>query len=163
MLINELPSTKMCIYKLTHKPSKRLYIGKTINPLRYRLSGHHVIRRLGGIKNFDVEVMATASNMTDLPTPRLELRLKIIEIGKDRYNRASGSWEWTYSIVYKHLLGHIVKIPLGSTKSNGCFSFGLPSLPFRDSAHIRHDSESLGLPAYIIRSDKAAPLEEVDE
>lgn len=97
----------------------------------------------------------------DLPTPRLELRLKIIDTYKDRHERENGSWEWVYSIVYKHLLGHIVKIPLGTTRSNGCFSYGSPSLPFRDSSHIKHDSESFKLPAYVVRQNEPELLDDV--
>ena len=83
-----------------------------------------------------------------LPIPRLEIRC--VNLG-NWYN-----WEWRYGFVYKHLLGHLVLIPMGNTKCGGS---GKPpmdwtgkymDLPFRDGAHFRSDFEQLNLPAFAI-------------
>lgn len=86
----------------------------------------------------------------DLPTPRLELVV--------RGEYPWFSFETVYQLVYKHLLGYSVSIPLGHTKTTGggqppVLHDGTIITPFRDGAHIRHDSKHLGLPAYITFGD----------
>lgn len=91
----------------------------------------------------------------DLPVPRLQIECEPIY---------EGSWSaqtWTYSMVYRHFLGHLVFVPLGATKRTGGSMDAPPSLddlPFRDGAHIRHDAEALGLPAFSIVDGRTAPI-----
>ena len=83
-----------------------------------------------------------------LPIPRLECRAKSM----------SGEWgnyTWEYSLIYQHFLGHFVKIPLGLTtcqsgKGNPPVRGATIDGPFRESAHIKSDSEELKLPAFFI-------------
>lgn len=85
-----------------------------------------------------------------MPVPRLELRCRNL-----------GNWynyEWVYALVYRHLLDHIVAVPLGYTKCGGAGRAPTgrfdgdepPSLPFRDGCHSQHDREQLGLPLYAV-------------
>lgn len=89
-----------------------------------------------------------------LPVPRLQIEV---------FN-VSGDWyvsEWVYSMVYEHLLGHHVIVPMGHTKQTG--GRGGPrdvaDLPFRDGAHIRHEAKAFGWPAFAIRDGKASLIE----
>lgn len=97
-------------------------------------------------------IHSEGKNENGLPVPRLEIRAKTM----------SGNWgnfEWIYCLVYKHLLGHIVKVPLGKTTTQS--GRELPPIfdgriegPFRDGAHLMHDSETLKPPAfYVVETD----------
>lgn len=90
----------------------------------------------------------------DLPVPRLQL--EAIQFGSHWY-----SYEWRYDLIYKHLTGIYVTVPLGYTLMNGGQSIapinyetGEIYLPFRDGAHIRSDMEQLHLPAFAIIDGK---------
>jgi hypothetical protein len=90
-----------------------------------------------------------------LPVPRLEIRCR--NLG-DWYN-----WEWRYGIVYRHLTGTVVFVPLGHTKVRGdgrppIRGDGSIRLPFRDGAHVYHDMKQLGLPGFAILEDRVEPL-----
>lgn len=93
-----------------------------------------------------------------LPVPRLEIVLN--EGESDDYNRV-----WVYRIIHRHLLGHCVAVPMGSTKQSGGnpnMERGLLDLmPLRDGAHIRHDAKAFGWPAFMVSGDEsvAIPLE----
>lgn len=83
-----------------------------------------------------------------LPVPRLECRAKMV--GDNWHN-----FVWEYSLIYRHFLKHIMKIPLGLTTTNS--GRGTPPVfngeihgPFREGAHIKSDAEELGLPAFYI-------------
>lgn len=92
----------------------------------------------------------------DLPVPRLEMTCEPVY---------EGLWSvqtWTYCLVYRHFLGHLVWVPLGETKRTGG-SMDVPpmldDLPFRDGAHIRHDSVTLNLPAFVVIGDRTQRIE----
>ena len=90
-----------------------------------------------------------------LPVPRLEMAWEHED-------------EWhvvvLYRLVYRHLLGHCVGVPFGHTRVSGSgvqpLRYGRLDLPFRDGAHIRHDAESLNLPAFLIYEDHVETLAE---
>ena len=89
-----------------------------------------------------------------LPVPRLEIEV---------FN-ASGDWyvsEWVYSMVYEHLLGHHVRVPLGHTKQTGGHGRrdSVEHLPFRDGAHIKHEAKAFGWPAFWIIEGNAQLIE----
>lgn len=89
---------------------------------------------------------------SDLPVPRLEIRCVNYTDEPDWYN-----YSWEYLLIYRHLLGHLVGVPLGNTtcSGNGAPVFnGQIHLPFRDGAHIAHDSVTLSLPAFAICEDR---------
>jgi len=100
-----------------------------------------------------------------LPVPRLELRWESLD--EQGYNRIC-----QYSLVYEHLLGDIIKIPMGRTRVGGSrdtvIDDGMhngeqrrqPSIdtPFRDGGHITNDSRKLKLPAFIIAEGKVQEL-----
>lgn len=84
-----------------------------------------------------------------LPVPRLEIRWTP-EGRFPGYN-----WLASYNLVYQHLLGHVMVVPLGSTKqgggdARGPVRDGKVETPFRDGVHIMHDAWALRLPAYAI-------------
>lgn len=90
-----------------------------------------------------------------LPTPRLEIRCQ--NLG-DWYN-----WEWRYGIVYRHLTGTVLFVPLGHTSVGGggrppIGGDGHIRLPRRDGAHIYHDMKQLGLPGFAIIEDRIEAL-----
>lgn len=92
-----------------------------------------------------------------LPVPRLEMSV---------YARTDDWYitEWLYSLVYKHLLGHHVRIPLGHTKVTGGRG-GPPDpdfTPIRDGAHIRNEARQMGLPAYVVIEGRATQLDVSD-
>ena len=83
-----------------------------------------------------------------LPVPRLEIRCE--PVTPDWY-----MWRWEYALVYKHLLGNVVTVPLGETKCSGGTNQppirnGIIDTPIRDGVHIAHDAEQLNLPAFAI-------------
>lgn len=89
-----------------------------------------------------------------LPVPRLQI---------EAFN-TSGDWyiaEWVYSMVYVHLLGHHVVVPLGHTRQTGGRGpRDASDLPFRDGAHIRHEAKAFGWPAFAICKGHATLIEE---
>lgn len=88
-----------------------------------------------------------------LPVPRLEIRAI----------NESGDWAcftWQYALIYKHLLDHLIAVPIGETGSSGSrgnapvWPDGRIILPFRDGAHIAHDTMHLGIPAFAICEER---------
>lgn len=79
-----------------------------------------------------------------LAVPRLELRWD---------DPTADERVCIYSLVYRHLLGDLVRVPLGRTKQTG--RPGCPTnienwIPFRDGAHFRHDVIELRLPGFVV-------------
>lgn len=77
-----------------------------------------------------------------LPIPRLEMV----------YAQVDGWREYkvVYRLVYKHLLDHMVAVPLGMTKIGGGVDKD-PSrldLPFRDGVHAWHEAGLFGWPLF---------------
>lgn len=94
------------------------------------------------------------TDLSPLPVPRLELRCEPIDDGT----------EWTYSLVYKHFLGHIVFVTFGITRVSGARAVeptgrGKLPLPMRDGVHIYHDMKELGLPGFAIYGETIEQLE----
>jgi hypothetical protein len=98
-----------------------------------------------------------------LPVPRLELRWENQD--EHGYNRIC----WYY-LVFRHLLGNIVKVPLSYTQVNGGGKSPFYSAdqhysgedyidtPLRDGAHIVNDARQLRLPAFVIWEDKVQEI-----
>lgn len=88
-----------------------------------------------------------------LPVPRLEVWLD--ENNSDDYNRI-----WVYRMIYRHLLGHCVAVPLGMTTQQGEDRHRklLDYLPFRDGAHIRNEAHAWKWPAFIVRGKEHAEI-----
>lgn len=94
-----------------------------------------------------------------LPVPRLELFYEA-----DGYEGR----EWCefivyYRLVYRHLLGHTMAVPLGETSIKGGngeapIRDGKIDLPFRDGCHIRNEMKCLNLPGYAICGDVTEQL-----
>lgn len=92
----------------------------------------------------------------NLPVPRLEMRAVQIE---EWYQYA-----WEYSLVYRHLLGDIIAVPMGRSTSSGGANYAPDTFqgvydpncsgPFRDGVHIWNDSKCLNLPAFLIVEDR---------
>ena len=85
------------------------------------------------------KVLTEEENL-NLPVPRLELRY----VQKTKYTMIS-----SYSIIYRHLLGDIMSIPISSTKIDGC-NASVDFLPFRDGAHIYNDMYELNLRGFVV-------------
>lgn len=85
----------------------------------------------------------------DLPIPRLEIRWRDIP---ERERTDGYAVLIRYDLVIRHLLGDIVRIPIGGTRTDRRREIwqGKVDLPFRDGAHIMHDAAHLRLPAYAI-------------
>lgn len=86
-----------------------------------------------------------------LPIPRLQM---VCVDDDDADTRA-----WNYSLIYRHYSDdRIVEIPLGRTTSyGGCLTAPdtvVPE-PYRESFHIRADSDAMKLPAFVIHEDRA--------
>ena len=103
------------------------------------------------------------SGAQTLPVPRLE----IVYVQDDPESWAS--WRTLYRLVYRHLLGHCVAIPLGETAIRGGgdappIRSGKIDLPFRDGAHIRTEARTLRLPAFAVCGDvvESIPPRETD-
>ena len=79
-----------------------------------------------------------------LPIPRLEIR----NIRISEYNLISD-----YNLVLKHFLGHILCIPIGSTRRSGSNRVDLET-PLRDGAHIINDMKQLNLRAFVVNEAK---------
>lgn len=94
-----------------------------------------------------------AADADPLPVPRLQIEAL----------NASNDWyvtEWVYSMVYEHLLGHHVVVPMGHTRVTGGGGIrNTEHLPFRDGAHIRHESKAFGWPAFKIIEGNASLIE----
>lgn len=96
-----------------------------------------------------------------LPVPRLEIRWS--SLGRGQLS-LSHNWLASYNLVYRHLLGHVVRVPIGSTRTSG--GNGSPPIcngkvetPFRDGVHIQHDAWTLKLPAFAICGDLVTLIE----
>lgn len=102
-----------------------------------------------------------------LPVPRLEIRIepKISGDFDDTETWRAGVF-LTYALVYRHLLGHLVIVPLGKTdrsggsgrKPNVTVETLWHELPFRDGAHIRNEMKQLGLPGFLVCGTSAEPI-----
>lgn len=94
--------------------------------------------------------------------PRLEIRWT--PLGNSPL-ASGGEWNWlaSYNLVYRHLLGHVIVVPISATRRGG--GPGIPvrdgqvETPFRDGAHIRNEMLQLGLPGYAICGDVINRLE----
>lgn len=100
------------------------------------------------------------TNDERLAVPRLEIRC--VPVSDNWYN-----FRWDYALIYKHLLGHLVAVPFGSTTCNS--SAGRPPVrdgkihtPFRDGVHIAQDSLTLRLPAFALCDGIIELIEMVD-
>jgi hypothetical protein len=96
-----------------------------------------------------------------LPVPRLEIRW--IKLDKNGYN-----WRAAYNLVYKHLLGDVILVPMGSTTRNGGngkgpIRDGKVETPFRDGVHIAHEMLTLKLPGFAICDDTVTVLKPYKE
>jgi hypothetical protein len=106
-----------------------------------------------------VHVEAETDDRPELPVPRLEMRWE--DLGE--WGDGSGYHTHVrYDLVYRHYLGHIVRVPIGSTRTSDkidavCRS-GSIGLPYRDGAHILHDMGHLQLPAFGIVRDRVDRL-----
>lgn len=97
----------------------------------------------------------------ELPVPRLEL---LWVLGPER-DGMYYSFEIEYRLVRRHLTDHLEVTPLSRTRCTGssrpkpwACEAGI-DLPFRDGAHIAHDSTHLGFPAYAITPEGATALD----
>lgn len=90
----------------------------------------------------------------ELPVPRLEMVYTYLY--EDWRN-----YQVVYQLVFKHLLGKLMIVPLSRTTVQG--GDGEPPdnvLPFRDGAHARHDSGHLDMPVYkIVLGEKPVLIE----
>lgn len=85
----------------------------------------------------------------ELPVPRLEIRWSVRE----------GETTAMYSLVYRHLLGRVVFVPLGMTRTSGALDQqvrpnGTITTPFRDGAHFANEMRQLKLPGFVICGDR---------
>ena len=79
-----------------------------------------------------------------LPVPRLELSWALV--GDEGATVA-------YSMVYRHLLGHDERVPLGFTKIDGSGVHARAKnldVPFRDGAHINQEMKTLRLRGFVL-------------
>ncbi len=87
----------------------------------------------------------------ELPVPRLEIRWSEPDDGKHES-------EAIYSLVYRHLVGHIVFVPLGKTGSSGAIvdlvRGQVVKTPFRDGCHFANEMRQLKLPGFVIAGDR---------
>lgn len=74
-----------------------------------------------------------------LPTPRLEMRYRVI---------SSYLHFVDYGLVYRHLLGDIEFVPIGCTKING--KVRQLDTPYRDGAHMFNEMFELNLPGFVV-------------
>jgi hypothetical protein len=95
-------------------------------------------------------------NPDNLPVPRLEIRW--FKVSDDGYLQ-----RWDYNLIYKHVCGHLVSIPLGQTNTQG--GNGEPPIyngeirtPFRDGVHICNEAEQFNMPAFAICDGQIAKL-----
>lgn len=90
----------------------------------------------------------------DLPIPRLELRYEDLQ----KNEKGQDQWRWYYELIYKHVTGEIVHVEMGGTDVKGTRRHGVTE-PFRDSVHIRHDLDHLGLRAFRVFGDEIVELD----
>jgi hypothetical protein len=115
-------------------------------------SWRHIRRLEASEKEWDLEDKLLTPKNYDLPVPRLEIRWRDSD---DGYNQLVD-----YGLVMRHLLGHILFVPISSTRIGGG---GVPDAwsdeqkelhllrtPFRDGCHMAHDAAALGLPCYVV-------------
>lgn len=86
----------------------------------------------------------------ELPVPRLEIRWS--------EHPVEGT-EAVYSLVYRHLCGQVVFVPLGRTRTSGAINdrigYGQPiPTPFRDGSHFANEMRQLGLRGFVIAGDR---------
>lgn len=82
-----------------------------------------------------------------LPIPRLEIR----------HRKVSPYTTFVdYGIVYRHLLGEIMFVPLSCTKTSG-YTEPLQT-PFRDGAHILNDMFELNLRGFVVEGKEFKEL-----
>lgn len=91
----------------------------------------------------------------DLPVPRLEVRWEEIP-EKDKGD--GYQIQASYCLVYKHLCGQTIFVPLGLTRSSGTLSSrvnhnGSVDLPFRDGCHFQNEMKQLNLRGFGICGD----------
>lgn len=127
-----------------------------------------------GIKNGWAAHRKAEDADESLPVPRLEFAWE------QEYD-SWASYHVEYRLVMKHLLDHLVIVPLGNTRVSGGdwdgpapykkayfneeegrhrgVGFDRSCLPFRDGAHASHDSAHLNLPCYAITDEGAVLIE----
>ncbi len=98
------------------------------------------------------------SNEQTLPVPRLEIVFQPDE------QEGWGRYDAIYRLVYRHEQDFIIGVPLGRTtvesmRDEPPITNDRIDEPRRDSAHIRRDSISLGLPAYVVLGDRVEVVE----
>lgn len=93
----------------------------------------------------------------ELPVPRLQIECEAPE--------PSFSQLWTYSLIYRHTMGHLTKIVLGATRRScgGRCAPTLDDLPYRGGTHIRRDSAQLNLPAFAVVGRESLRLEPMEK
>lgn len=96
----------------------------------------------------------------ELPVPRLEIVYRPLG---EREGYEWSSYETVYRMVYRHLVGDIMSVPLGRTEICGHGSGpplrdGRLRLPFRDGAHICSDMAHLRLPGFAVCGDHVDDL-----
>lgn len=98
----------------------------------------------------------TKEQNLNLPVPRLEIRQSLLDnpVGDFGYNVKA-----EYGMVYEHLTGETIFVPLGSTNIGANLSrYDFMGLPFRDGAHIIHDMFMLKLRGFVVYQDKFKEL-----
>lgn len=94
-----------------------------------------------------------------LPVPRLEMVWW--PYYSQRLERTTWqTFEVRYALVYKHVTGNFVRVPLGVTKTSGGddtkplekdkHGRQIPRTPFREGVHIKNEAQQLKLPAFYI-------------
>ncbi len=97
----------------------------------------------------------TQEENLNLPIPRLEIRYRKPKKSEDADIVAD------YGMVYEHLAGEVLFIPMGKTLVSGSHvkSPTFLQLPFREGAHIICDMWHLKLPGFLINGRKVERLE----
>lgn len=85
------------------------------------------IEKLSRNQDWRATFILTKEENLDLPIPRLEIRH--IQSGPNEVQAK-------YGMVYKHLLGDIIHVPLGQTKCGSIRYLENLDLPFRDGVHL---------------------------
>lgn len=129
-----------------------------LQEVKDKLAGYEAVEKLIWMYHSEVD---KDEKPEGLPVPRLELRWSTTD--EWRYNAVA-----VYSLVYKHLLGHLMRVPLGVTTIRGASSMNIralqrkgDSLPFRDGCHIQNEAKQLSLPAFVICEDQVVRLEDL--
>lgn len=107
-------------------------------------------REAGWCRHVVYEGLSKAPN-PELPVPRLEIRWRAPENGRHES-------EAIYSLVYRHLVDHIVFVPLGKTTSSGALvdrvRGDIVETPFREGCHFANEMWQLKLPGFVIAGDR---------